>query len=508
MTLPDPPPAAPVVRSGTPPEAPWRRLDPRMLVVQPVREMLRFLPALVALAVAGSASGRLDWQLLGVAVPVALGVLRYLTTSFRITAGRIELQRGLLNRKISATPLDRVRTVDLTASPIHRLVGLTTVRIGTGVGAGDDADGLDLDGLRASEARALRHDLLADAPSGTSASPDEPALEPELPVARFHPSWLRFAPFTGRGLVIAAAGLGLLGQFSQTLGVWDAIGAGSHRFDAAPSVVLVAGLALSALLVVLLLSVLGYLVTNWGFRLTHTPGTWHLRRGLLTTRETSLDEDRIAGVGLGEPLALRAAGGRYLAAIVTGVDRSESGSSTLVPPAPRDVAPAVAAAVLGTPHPMTAPLRPHGPAAARRRWTRALGPALLAPAAAVAVGVAGGPWWLLAPALLVVVLAAGLAADRSAGLGHALVSRHVVTRSGSLTRRREALDTEHVIGWTLHDTWFQRRAGLVTLLATTAGGSGAVTVLDVPEADAVRLVTDALPGLASQFLAHGAGRPL
>ena len=134
-----------------------------------------------------------------------------------------------------------------------------------------------------------------------------------------------------------------------------------------------------------------------------------------------------------------------------------------------------------------------------------MGPALVAPAAALAVGLAGGPWWLLAPALVVVALAAGLAADRTAGLGHALVARHVVTRSGSLTRRREALDAGHVIGWTLRDSWFQRRAGLVTLRATTAGGSGAVTVLDVPEGDAVRLATDALPGLASQFLAVTGG---
>lgn len=490
--LPQPVPLEPV----------WRRLDPRMLLVHPVRELVRFLPALIALAVAGSASGRFDWQLLGVVFPIALGILRYLTTSFRITAGRIELQRGLLNRKISSTPIDRVRTVDLTASPIHRVLGLTTVRIGTGVASGDDADGLDLDGLRVAEARSLRQDLLAVAPvpeDGEVLDGGAP-LEPDRPLARFAPSWLRFAPFTGSGLVIAAAAMGLLGQFSDGLGLWDDVDPEPQRFESAPSWLAIAALVVAALLAVVVLSVLGYLVTNWGFRLTHTTGTWHLRRGLLTTRETSLDEERIAGVGLGEPLALRVARGRHLVAIVTGVDRSESGSSTLVPPSPQDVAPHVAAAVLGTAEPVTSPLRPHGPAAARRRWTRALLPAALLPAAAVVLGVAGGPWWPVLPALLALPLAAALAVDRTAGLGHALAAGHLVARSGSLTRRREALDAGHVIGWTFQDTWFQRRAGLVTLHATTAGGSGAVTVLDVPEADAVRLADDALPGLAAQFL--------
>ena len=51
----------------------------------------------------------------------------------------------------------------------------------------------------------------------------------------------------------------------------------------------------------------------------------------------------------------------------------------------------------------------------------------------------------------------------------------------------------------LHSTWFQRRAGLVTLVATTAGGSQRVVVVDVPEDVAVALAGHALPGLVDQF---------
>ena len=38
-------------------DAEWQRLDPRMLLVHPVREVMRFLPVLVGLFVAGTASG-------------------------------------------------------------------------------------------------------------------------------------------------------------------------------------------------------------------------------------------------------------------------------------------------------------------------------------------------------------------------------------------------------------------------------------------------------------------
>ena len=100
----------------------WQRLDPLMLLVHPIKEVLRFLPAVLGLLIAGSASGggQWWWNVLGIGAPVALGVARYLTTSFRIAEGRVELRRGLLNKHVLSTSIDRVRTVDISASLIHR----------------------------------------------------------------------------------------------------------------------------------------------------------------------------------------------------------------------------------------------------------------------------------------------------------------------------------------------------------------------------------------------------
>ena len=228
-------------------------------------------------------------------------------------------------------------------------------------------------------------------------------------------------------------------------------------------------------------------------------GDWHLSRGLFTTRETTLDDDRVAGVNLTEPLGVRAARGARLSAIVTGLDRSQQGSSTLVPPAPRAVVERAAVAVLGTAAP--------GRRTARRRTGRppyaAAGPAPSAPPrcwspARSSPSSSARPAWLLAAVALLPV-AALLAADRVRSLGHALVDRHLVARAGSVVRRRRALEVDHVIGWNFRATWFQRRVGLTTLVATTAGGSQAVPVLDVPEDLAVALADEALPDLVSQF---------
>jgi putative membrane protein len=473
---------------------PWLRLDPRMLLVHPLREVVRFLPVLIGIVVAGTASGGGPWGLVGLGLPIGLGLVRYLTTSYRIAGGRVELRRGLVQRHTLSTPVDRVRTVDLTATVAHRVLGLATVVIGTGSTASDADERLELDGLPREQAAALRIRLLQA--EGPTSSP-RATVTPAEPVARFEARWLRYAPFTGTGLVATGAFAGAVAQASQGLDLRIDV---SESDLAAVTGIIVIGGVLVVVLLVGLLTVAGYLVVNGGFALTRADRAWHIRRGLLTTRETSIDEDRVAGVSRGEHAALRVAHGARLSAIATGLGSRRNGA-TLVPAAPRATVETAAAAVLGTPAPMTVALQPHGPAASRRRYGRALLgtlPILLVVGVAVSSGASS---WLLLALLPVGGVAVALGHDRARSLGHALADSHLVTRSGSLQRHRDALATDHVIGWTLRDTWFQRRAGLVTLHATTAGGSGQVTAPDVPASDAVVLADAATPGLLTEFLA-------
>ncbi|WP_435743644.1 PH domain-containing protein [Nocardioides sp. SYSU DS0663] len=491
-----------------PPEAPqaqWQRLDRRMLLVQPVQETIKFLPVLLGLLVAGTASGGRGWQALGLLVPVVLGVLKYLTTRYRIGDGRIELRRGLLARHVLTASVDRVRTVDLTASVVHRLLGLVTVRIGTGTTSTSDDERLDLDGLPVARAQALRVQLLRAAPAAAPSAEEAP---PAAPVVVLDPTWARFAPLTSTGLAITAALVGVLTQLADGFGRLrvddDDLSSWGDRVAglSVPLAALVAVLALA--LATSALAVGGYLVANWGFTLVHRDRAWHLRRGLLTTRETSIDDERLSGVTLGEPLGLRAAGGGRLSAIATGLDGQQD--PALVPPAPRAVVAEVARSVLGVSGPVDAPLVRHGRAASRRRWTRALGPALLGAGAFAVVAVTRSPWWWVGACALPVA-AALLAFDRVRALGHRLVDGYVVSRSGSLYRRRDVLATGDVIGWTFRATWFQRRTGLATLVATTAGGRQSVTVLDVPEEQGTTLAAEAVPGLVEQFLEPSAVSP-
>jgi len=175
----------------------------------------------------------------------------------------------------------------------------------------------------------------------------------------------------------------------------------------------------------------------------------------------------------------------------------EGGSGAIAPPAPRAEAHRVAGAALhADPTEATrTPLHRHPRAALHRRFTRAV-----LPAAVLVAGV----WFLDTRAgvasLVLLLAAAWLAVDRYLSLGHALTARHLVTRLGGLRRRTVALQRDGVIGWTIRQSVFQRRAGVVTAEAVTAAGRGGYLVLDIAADDAVALADAVTPELLTPFL--------
>src|SRR5206468_3010189 len=138
----------------------WRRLSPRMLAVHPVQEIGRALPVLLAVVVASHRNHGPVWGALGAVLAVGYGILRWATTSYRVTPEQVQVRRGLVRRRVLSVPRDRVRTVDLTAHALHRVLGLTRLTIGTGQSDHKSDRGLRLDALSTDEAERLREELL------------------------------------------------------------------------------------------------------------------------------------------------------------------------------------------------------------------------------------------------------------------------------------------------------------------------------------------------------------
>ncbi|MFK0248466.1 PH domain-containing protein [Amycolatopsis azurea] len=496
----------------------WHRLDRRMLLIRPVLDVVKSLPVLIGAVLLGKGNGW-EWIGLGVtALTVCVGVSHVLTSRYRIADGQVEWSTGLLLRKHRAIPLDRIRTVDVTSEPKHRLFSLSAVRIGTGrhslgQGAGDDQ--LVLDAISETEAHRLRTVLLhrKEVPAGSEA---EAAPPPEQVVAEVDRKWVRYAPFTLSGLAVVGAIFAAVWHFAHQLDI-DPENVGPLRDlmdDLANTAVwlIVVVAAVALLVVVSLLSVGGYLLSFWNFKLTReTEGTLHVRRGLITTRSVSIEEERLRGVEVKETLPLRIAGGARLTAIAGGLREGkggDKGGGLLLPPAPVGRVHEVAAEVLRENFdPATVPLNRHPRRALTRRLTRAIGGVLILAAALFGLYWIGFlPAWMWQVALGLVPFAALVGWDQYRNLGHAIVGRYLVSRSGSLARSTVAIRREGVTGIVVSRSFFQRRAGLITVTAPIAAGIGGYRVVDVGESAGLAVAEQTAPGLLTPFLRREAQR--
>ncbi|MFD5086772.1 PH domain-containing protein [Kitasatospora sp. NPDC058406] len=485
----------------------WQRLDPRMPATCLTWLVPPLCSTLLTLLITG---GTLD-----LAAAITLGSIgltcliiatlfgvRLLTTRYRITDGRVELRSGLLFRRHRAVPRDRIRSVDITASPLHRLLGLRTVRISTGTHVAADDRQLALDGVSRTSAEHVRR-LLA---------PDGATADTTLAVLRL--SWLRYAPLTVWGLAWIGFVAGGFARLLDSLRINPAdvgfLRAAWTGLTALPLWAAVTVPVLAVLLLGALTSLVTFVETWWDYRLDEVDdGTLRLRRGLFSTRSLWLERRRLRGIQIAEPQPLRLARGARLNAIATGLgtadDRSTATKSALLPPTSRQETDRVATAVLGEDPDFLAALRlaPAPRAALRRRITWALAAVALVETPLVVLGVLLTDVllhiaWISALVLLPSALAAAVDAYRSLGCG--LHGRYVVTRYGTYARRTVLLDRSGILGWAVHQSASQRRAGLATLVAVVAAGRGGYRIRDVALADGLALVREATPGILDEFL--------
>ncbi|MFZ2174345.1 MAG: PH domain-containing protein [Rhodococcus sp. (in: high G+C Gram-positive bacteria)] len=481
-------------------ELPWLRLDHRMLLIHPINEIVKLLPVLLLTFLVGSESGNHLWGLVAVSAFVVLGLTRWFTTSYRIGPVHVQLRQGLFRKRLLSVPRSRIRSVDVEAGVLHRLLGLSIVRIGTGqqVGSKPDAAKFELNALSSTLVPALRTALLSRESSEETPHAPGPGDARVAEIGHWRAAWVRYAPFSVTGLVTVGAVVGVAFQYGiggaiiRSNTVTEGIASAEHV-----GIAIAVGVGVVILLIAAsALACVRYLLTYGNMTLTDDGRTLHVSHGILRTRQTTLDRERLRGTTLKEPLLLRLAGGARLDAIMTGVSAEKRESSLLLPQAPRAEATRVMATVIGDRSQAAAALTPHGRAARRRRFTRALIPAEVALVAALLFTALGRevfrPVW--AAVAVLAVAGAALGWDRYRGLGHAVLPGWLITRSGSLDRARHSLEADGIIGWTVRQTFFQRRSGVATVIAATPAGTGRYLVTDLPAEQAWSLVEAVTPG--------------
>jgi putative membrane protein len=478
----------------------------------------------------------------GALVLLAWSTVEWLRRTYSLEGGALRLEEGVLARKLRAVPFDRIQQVDLVRKPLHRLLGVATLRVET-AGGGSAAE-VDLDVVTLAEAQALRTSLLrakarsAAARSGSGAGPAGQAAGGAAgaevaggaggagagdagaglggagvagaEVAGVEDGWTEAAEAPAERVLLrlplgevmlagitgsrAAAALVVLGPLSQAAdwfpGLDDWV---FQRFDpeavtpTTPAAFL--AVAVLAAVVWLGLAAASSIVTDYGFTLARVGNDLVVRRGLLERREAHLPMARLQVVRIEESLLRRALGLasiRIQSAGRTGT-ADQSAGRLAIPILQRMQVNRVLDELVAGAAPIPRLLSPP-PAARRRSVTRSI------VGAGVLVATIALPLWVLTslevlevpPALalaalplLGVAVAVGLAAYRS--LGHATGEGFLYARAGVAIRVLTVVPVAKAQSGSVRSSPFQRRAGLATLHVDIAGGGPTPQVHDESE---------------------------
>jgi putative membrane protein len=487
-----------------------RRLHPfsfLFAIADTARQIL--FPAVLALF---AARNRDMWELGAVVTLIPLAAIafgRALSFRYRFDATELIIRSGFVFRRVRHIPYDRIQNVNVVQGPLHRLLRVVEVRIETGGGGELEAH------MRVVDRSALEEIRQHVAARGAPTPSEVAAPEPEgVTLLRLSPrEVLLLGLIQGRGMVIVGALFGLaweVGYMDRFMGSGGA-GRGVLRqlaaalFGDAAWPIRQSLLALGGVLLLLalfrVLSALWTAVTYYGFTLRQAGEDLRCEYGLLTRVTSTIPIRRIQKLTVHDgpwhrysgrvSLHVQTAGGRA-------GPQAETSRRWLAPLVRIDALPAILREVL--PEAVrTVEWRGVHPRAGRRELVGHL--ILLVPLFALAVWASGWRVLVLAP----IALAWAMVHSRrtAAALRWAVSDAAVHFASGWIWRTRVVAPLTKVQVVARTQTPFDRRHGMASVAADTAGGRG-------PRDNWIRipyLPFDVASSLAQQLSAAAARTP-
>jgi putative membrane protein len=466
-----------------------------------LKELL--IPGLVVLFGARNSEQWQAWMML-LAVPyfgIAIG--RYVSFRYRYDERELVVRWGLIFRNERHIPYARIQNLDAVQNPVHRLFGVTKVRLETGAGREPEAtmsvlpiEAFDEMRRRVFEGRAEAAAVATDAEASTSATPAAPAAAGTT-LLSLGPRELAVAGLIeNRGMVLIAAAFGLVWELGFMEALTDRIfgeetaGRGAIRaFFAAVfgrgevpwgQVALMLAAFAGFLIFVRVLSMVWGLIRLYGFTLTRTGEDLRSEFGLFTRVVATVPMRRIQTLTVYEGPWHRLFG--WAAVRVTtagggaqGGDASSSQREWLAPIIGREALPGFLRQVL--PEVDVAPVvwEPvHPRAFVRELRVRTVLAAVLCVGLAFVLG-----WWDLAAFAILAAWAAIAAHQYIRHLGWSITDRAVLFRSGWLWRHLTVARFTRIQAVTIEESPFDRRTGMASVRVDSAGGSGGHGV-DIP----------------------------
>lgn len=458
-------------RGGLPAQA-GQRLHPVSFLFELLNQLRQLLLVLIGGAWAGS-QDRYEWLftyalLIGGGLLLVHTLVRVLTTRYWVLAEELVVREGVIFRRVRHIPYLRVQNVRLLQNPLHRLTGMTTLRLETGSGTGADAD---LRVLPLAEARRIETAVR------TQRNEVVAAVDPDVSAPPLLRLPLREVLLAGvvldRGFLIIAAGLVGLFQFDVPLFdpqewlAWAVRGAMALAggLNLVSLALLVLGMMLLVKLLTLILSMLQALLLWQGFVLEQEGSRLRTESGLFTRIRASATLVRVQIVSIYDGLWFRWLDRRAVSVSVSGASvalNAERGLDWLAPIARPAVVPALVQVALPGLALATVQWQPVA-ASTRRRLARRN--ALWCLVLGMGVG------WLK-PGLLPMVGVLAIWGQLHAALwaryaGWALHEGHLLWRSGVGQRLTWAIPVARMAGLRLSQSPFDRRHATASLTLDT-----------------------------------------
>lgn len=437
----------------SPPDRPAeRRLHPAGIALASAKYAGKLLLPIVFFVVLGAGraglAGSLASGALTLAFFLALGAVRWWTTTYVVTPDHIAVRSGIASRSEQLVPRSRIASIDTAQGPLERLFGVIELRVQAS--GGGQAPEVVLSAISHHEARAIRAEL------GHPAAPQAPDAEWRLSRRALLLAAVT-GPQVGFLVPVFAGAAAFYGQASDAGVRADAI------TDALPGgatgvVLAILGIALAAAAT----SIAGAVLVFGGFAVWRDDGRLRIRRGLLQRRIATVPLSRVHAVRVVENPIRQLLGVATIRIETTAHAGEDAVEQTLIPLIPRDEVTATLAALVPA-LPAGARTLEQPPARARRRY--ATRPAIAGAVTGFVIVVLASSltWvaWLLVPAFTAAGVAFGLLCFRDAGW--ALDEGNVTLRARGLTRTTLIARAARLQSESVRVSPFQARAGLATL---------------------------------------------
>ena len=409
--------------------------------------------------------------MLGVAAASLAGFMRWRSTSYTVDEHGVHWESGIVRKKQTTVPLDRIQGLDTVAGPVQRLFGVVAVHVQTAGGGAKGEVVLDAVGAAAVErlreaVRGRRPEVVEDAPAGR-----------DLPERRLGRRDGLITALTAGQLGVILPSLAVAFQlftniFQDEQGVEEA-----SRL--APDTLGGWELAIGALvLAAWAISVAGSLVAFAGFTVTRDGERLRIRRGLLQRTEVALPVRRVHAVRVVEGVLRRPFGLAALRVEVAGYAEEAAAARTLFPLLRRGEVEPFLAALLPELADDPGGLEPPPARAARRYVLPKTVAGLVVGGAACVLFPAIAPWPLLVAPLLALD---GWLDYRAAGWR--LRDGRLAMRSRRLAWSTLLTPAARLQQHSIAQSPLQRRARLADLaVAVGKGGHAQVRNLELPVA--------------------------